>query len=116
MRIHPSLLVPWSLRWQGRICVAFGLSLICVIGYLNPQKAEITTTEMLHDPTDVLVARQDILPGELLTSEKLVIEPRYPETLPSDPIHSFGAIKGARAAGLIPLGYPISAKLVAKQQ
>lgn len=111
MRISPKLLVPWGLRWQGRMCGTLALFLIAVIGYLNPEAQNIDSASQ-EAPIYVIVAREDILPGEELTPEKIIIEPFFKNDLPPDPFYSFGSIKGAKSKSFIPYGYPISKKLV----
>ena len=93
------------------MCGALALLLLAVIGYMNPDSAAVQKLS-LNTPIYVIVAREDILPGEELTPQKVLIEPFTRADLPPDPLYSFGSLKGARAKGFIPYGYPISKKLV----
>lgn len=115
MRVHPSIFSQKGRQWQYPAAVGLLLFLLILNLWRGPKQTVNAATQAapLEKKIEVLVVREALQPGQPLEKAKIVLERRPVNTLPSDAVTTFDALKGKVAAGPIPAGYPLAAALLA---
>lgn len=115
MRVHPSIFSQKGKQWQYPAAVALLLFLLILNLWRGPKQTVNASSQNnpVEKRIEVLVVREAVQPGQPLEKARVVLERRPVNTLPSDAVTTFDAIKGKVAAGPIPAGYPLALALMA---
>lgn len=113
MRVHPSILAPKASKWQFTIAFCLLAFLLLINVLRGPREVVVADSSQTDKKIEVVVAQKTIQVGEPLDTAALILEQRPINTLPSDVITSFDAVKNKVAAGPIPAGYALAQTLLA---
>lgn len=118
MRVHPTILVTRSRRWQsGAIIGVLGiLLLVKIVGRPTVQVISPQQESPKQELREVVVASTDFKANEEIGLRNVRLEKRPVAHLSDQTITDLGEITGKVAMGPIPRGYPITRSMVGEVQ